>query len=193
MLLLYDGALHVAYAEPRVQLLLEPHIPGTQRAPRPVGDAREELREAERRFERSLELAPDSTEARIRLAHVRGLRDRHEEAADALRCVAGREIGGPMQYYAWLLLGREETALGRRDAARGAFERAMDLYPGAQSPRLGLSLLARTEGDHAAARSALEVLRDGARGEEDPWWSFNWRHAPDADELLGEMRRRLAP
>ena len=98
-----------------------------------------------------------------------------------------------MQYYAWLLLGREEEALGRPEAARAAFTRAMTLYPGAQSPRLGLSLLARAGGERATARSALEPLSNSVRRGEDPWWSFHKRHSPDLDELFAQMWRRLAP
>jgi len=193
VLLLYDGALRATYADPRVQNLLRPKIPGTGRDPRPIGDAREEQKEAEGRFEKALALDPDLAEARIRLAHIRGLRGRHEVAAADLRRVVELDLADSMEYFAWLLLGREEEALGRREPARVAFTRAMTLYPGAQSPPLGLSLLARSEGDRAAARRALDLLSDSTRNGADPWRSFHQQHAPDVDELLAEMRRRLAP
>jgi tetratricopeptide (TPR) repeat protein len=128
------------------------------------------------------------------LGHVRGLLGRHEEAAADLRtAVADRSLKGRLEYDAWLLLGREEEAVGRPDAARDAFTRAMNLYPRAQSPRLGLSLLARAQGERAAARDALELLSAADPSALDPWWSFNKRHEPGVDELYALMLRRLAP
>jgi tetratricopeptide (TPR) repeat protein len=192
VLLLYEGTLHAAYAEPSFQNLLHPET-GTYRLPQRVGDAREEQNEAERRFEKALESDPDLTEAQIRLAYVRGLQGRHEEAAVDLRRAVERGPRGRMEFDAWLLLGREEEALGRLEPAREAFTRAMSLYPGAQSPRLGLSLVARAGGGRAAARDALEPLRGGAPRGEDPWWSFNKLHTPGVEELYADMLRRLAP
>jgi hypothetical protein len=193
VLLLYEGTLHAVYAEPRFQNLVHPET-GTYRLPQRVGYATEEQREAERRFRKALELDPDLTEARIRLAYVRGLLGRHEEAAADLRkAVVEPGLEGPMEYYAWLLLGREEEAVGRPGPARDAFAQALTLYPLAQSPRLGLSLVARATGARAAARSALERLGDGGPMGEDPWWTFNKRHSLDVDELFARMRRRLAP
>ena len=192
LLLLYEGSLRAAYAEPRFQNLVNPRSPGTRRPPG-VGDAKKEQQEAERRFEEALERDPDLTEARIRLGHVRGLLGRHEEAAADLRSAVEGGPKGRMEYYAWLLLGREEEAVGRPEAARDAFARAMTLYPRAQSPRLGLSLLARAKGERAAARVALDLLSDEAPSGQDPWWSFHKRHEPGVDELFAQMRSRLAP
>lgn len=193
VLLLYEGTLRAVYAEPRFQNVVHPER-RTYRLPQRVGYAPEEQKEAERRFEQALESDPDLTEARIRLAYVRGLLGRHEEAAADLRkAVVAPGLKGRMAYYAWLFLGREEEALGRSEPARDAFIRAMNLYPGAQSPRLGLSLLARAGGDRAAARSALEPLSQKAPNGEDPWWSFGKLHAPGLDELYSQMLQRLAP
>ena len=190
VLLLYEGTLHAAYAEPRIQQLFA-NVESTRM--RTVGSSSQELGEARRAFEMALEIEPDLMEARIRLAYVWGLRGRHETAAAELRRAVDQPLAGPLQYDAWLLLGREEEALGRREAARSAFVRAAALYPRAQSPRLGLSQLARAEGDRASARRALELLSQDADEVEDPWWSFSQRHAPDQLELFVEMRRRLAP
>jgi tetratricopeptide (TPR) repeat protein len=193
LLLLYEGTLRAAYAEPRVQNLVDPNNPGSSRPPG-VGNARKEQQEAERRFAEALEHDPTLVEARIRLGHVRGLLGRHEEAAADLRtAVADRSLKGRLEYDAWLLLGREEEAVGRPEAARDAFTRAMNLYPRAQSPRLGLSLLARAQGERAAARDALELLSAADPSALDPWWSFNKRHEPGVDERYALMLRRLAP
>jgi tetratricopeptide (TPR) repeat protein len=192
VLLLYEGTLHAVYAEPSFQILLHPET-GTYRLPQRIGDAKDEQKEAERRFEQALALDPDLTEARIRLAYVRGLLGRHEEAAADLRSAVARGLKGYIEYDAWLLLGREEEAVGRPAPARDAFMRAMELYPGAQSPHLGLSLLARAGGERAAARTALDLLSQKAPNGQDPWWSFDKRHDPSLDELYAQMLHGLAP
>jgi tetratricopeptide (TPR) repeat protein len=193
VLLLYEGSVHAAYAGPRVQNWLQTMSPAGDRGPRPIGDARVELKDAAGRFKKALSLDPSLAEASIRLACVRGLTGHHEQAAADLRRVAERQLSPRLQYLAWLLLGREEMTLGRSPAARHAFAQAATLFPEAQSPRLGLSLLARLAGDREGSREALDVLAETAARGDDPWWTFNERHEPDADELLAQMRRRLAP
>lgn len=208
VLLLYEGTLREAYAGARVQHWLKTMrgerdrdlsvsaLTGTLRPttiPARIGDTRRELKEAERLFQKALKADPGLVEARIRLAHVRGLRGRHEEAVADLRRVVREELGPRMLYDAWLLLGCEEIAVGRRGAARDAFGRARRLHPGAQSPWMGLSLAARVEGDRPAALRLLDLLGGAAGTERDPWWTFSNEHEPDADTLLAEMRRRLAP
>ena len=49
-------------------------------------------------------------------------------------------------YYGNMFLGAEADALGLTDEARQAYERAGELYPLAQSPRLALSALAARSG-----------------------------------------------
>ena len=206
VLLLYEGALHEAYAEPRIQNLYDarpPSDPGLHapnvRSPaatevKPIDDPNAEWRAAGARFEKALTIDPGLAAARIRLAHVRGVQGRHEEAATELRRCVGEPLSPLMQYYAWMLLGREERALGRRDAAREAFARAMALCPAAQSPRLGLSLVARDAGDRATALGILDLLSKRASMGVDPWWGYSRGASPaEADELFSEMRRELAP
>jgi hypothetical protein len=93
-------------------------------------------------------------------------------------------------YFAELFLGREEQALGRTAEARRHYELAADLYPGAQSPRLALSRLARQTGDRASAQRALRNL--GALSDVDsldPWWGFYRPHSEDAAALMERMRK----
>jgi hypothetical protein len=135
-------------------------------------------------FKSAIGRDPSLAEARIRLAWVRGLRGHHEQAAADLRTVVERDLDPHLQYLAWLLLGREELGLGRRAAA---------LCPEAQSPRLGLSLLVHLGGNQLASLQILSLPGQASATEDDPWWTFDNRHEPDADELLAQMRRRLAP
>ncbi len=167
--------------------------------PMPRGTIRHasgEQHEAEDRFERALRIEPGLDEARIRLARLRGLGGRHEEAAADLRlCARGMPLEPLWRYYAWLLLGREDEALERRVEAREAFTRASALYPGAQSPRLALSQMARDEGDRTAAIAALDFLRgppgpDPSGGRGRPGTGYM---SSESMQLFAEMRRKLAP
>jgi tetratricopeptide (TPR) repeat protein len=193
VLLLYDGTLHESYAEPSIQNLFDSSEDPDPMDRGSVHRAARELREAEDRFERALRIDPTLDEARIRLALVEGARGRHEEAAADLRLSLAKPLPPLFQYLAWLLLGREDEALRRRDEARDAFTRASALYPGAQSPRLALSQMAWDEGDRAAATAALNFL--GGTPGDDPWWSGarDRAHVRGVDELFAEMRRTLAP
>ena len=57
-------------------------------------------------------------------------------------------------------------------AARPHYQRAAELFPLAQSPRLALALLARRAGDRAGAQDAMRQLVELPRAREanaDPW------------------------
>jgi hypothetical protein len=216
VLLLYEGTLHEALSEARFQnaigarsewrprkLLEGSRAENPAENPsrgRQVRDSYAEEREAADRFEQALRIDPGLAEARIRLARIRGAWGRHEEAAADLRLCVGQPLAPLLEYEARLLLGREDEALGRRDEARDAFAHASALYPGAQSPRLALSQMARDDGDRAGAIAGLDFL-GGRSGElasanpyvTDPWWSITRAHDPGVDELFAEMRRKLAP
>ncbi len=111
---------------------------------------------------RSVRAGPQDRPRPGRGAHPAGSHQRawgrHEEAAADLRLCVGQPLAPLLQYEARLLLGREDEALGRRDEARDAFARASALYPGAQSPRLAFSQMARDDGDRAGAIAGLDFL-----------------------------------
>ncbi len=198
VLLLYEGTLHEAYSEARFQNVFERSRGENPMYRRGIRDASGEQREAADRFEQALRIDPGLVEARIRLARITGAWGRHEEAAADLRLCVGQPLAPLLEYEARLLLGREDEALGRRDEARDAFARASALYPGAQSPRLALSQMARDDGDRAGAIAGLDFLGGRAAKHpmpfvEDPWWSMTRAHDPGVDELFAEMRRKLAP
>jgi len=116
---------------------------------------------------------------------------RHAEAASELRRAVGELTDEQQLYYAELFLGAEEAALGNREAARIAYERAAALFPQAQSPLLGLSEIARRSGDRNGALRAigrLFALPGDERDEhDDPWWWYHTAQARDADDLLEAM------
>ena len=211
-LLLDSGTLHEGYAEARVQnvhteaaetptmtlpgrtLMNAPAAPpspsSATKAMPSIRSQADEWNEGERLFRRALAIDPAFGEARVRLAHLLGLRERHIEAAsEAQRALAG-PLPPVLKYYALLFLGRAQQALGQSDPAHVTFEQAVALYPGAQSPHLALSQLARDRGDHANALSELDVLSRPltTAAREDPWWRYNKTHAPGADDLLAQLR-----
>jgi tetratricopeptide (TPR) repeat protein len=190
-LLFLRGALHEVMASARRQSAI-------QRAAVPeglklaTGTRGEELAQAERFYKRAVERLPAFHEARIRYARVLGERGRHEEAVRELQNVAGAQ-GLLLRYYAALFLGGELEALARDDEAVLAYERAAELYPTAQSPRLGLSRLA-VDRDRAAAREALlRLAAQEPRGDarDDPWWVYDNAGGRGADIILNALHKSI--
>ena len=86
--------------------------------------------------------------------------------------------------------------LARRAEARGWYERAAALYPGAQSPLLGLSRLAQLEGDRAGAISVLDqaLHLPASDGDgDDPWWTYHTTQGRNAAERLNALYRAIPP
>jgi tetratricopeptide (TPR) repeat protein len=158
-----------------------------------VGSDRAELREAEALFRRVLEIKPGHAEARLRYGHVLGALGKQPESAGELRRALADLTDPQMLYYAHLFLGAAEEALGNRDAARVAYERAAEGFPMAQSPLLALSQLARRYGDRPGALRAIDRLfafaEEDRSKEDDPWWSYYVAQARDAEDLVEAMRQ----
>ncbi len=193
-LLFYSGAVHEVLAAPRTQRVIE-----VARIPRQyhwdIGSLERELRKAQRFFDRALARDPENGEIRMHHARVVGQAGDHRIAADELAAVDGKLSDPVLAYYAALFRGEEETALGHREAARAAFERAAALFPTAQSPLLGLSNLARRYGDRAGAVAALKrlfALAAPGAGRNDPWWDYYESHVRDADALMKTLYGRFA-
>ena len=70
--------------------------------------------------------------------------------------------------------------------------RAAQLYPGAQTPRLALSALARRRGDRLGAQTEIRRVFDlpaSPPARDDPWWTYHTAQARNADALLEELRQ----
>ena len=154
-----------------------------------IGSESAELRNAERLFRDSLERDPQRTEARIRLGRVLGRRGRHQEAIIELRRATMETRNRLLLYYGNIFLGAEAHALTLVDEARQAYERAGELYPDAQSPRLAMSALAVNTGDRADALSVIEpVLRaDEPQPGDDPWWSYYTSQARAREGIVAAL------
>ena len=203
-LLLFRAAMHEDYASPRIQsaiggasTLAAPlggPLGGLMRAPpepAPAHPPEYELNAAEADLRKALSLDPSLAEAYLRLGHVLGEQGRHGDAAAALvGALAMPGLTVDLQYDGWLLLGRERDALDDVSGARDALARAAALVPGAQSPHLALSQIARASGDRKRAVEALQSLSTDLNTD-DPWWTYTRAHAPTAEALLDDLRRSL--
>lgn len=192
-ILFYSGAMHETMAAPFVQ-------EAARRITLPPGmvldvtSARTHLRAARTFFRRALDAAPGRAEARVRLGRVLGMLGDHREAAVELERALSVPLTPRLEYYASLFLGGEHVRLGRPDAARKSFARASALYPAAQSPRLGLSTVARAAGRRG---EAAEVLMGAVTGQHpgddsrDPWWTYFAENKEEADRLLAAWRKTI--
>jgi tetratricopeptide (TPR) repeat protein len=191
-ILFLSACQHEAYAGSPIQAAVRSAVLPTG-VTMGVGSAQLELRLAEQFFRRTLEVKPDHAEARMREGRVLGLLGKHAEAAIALRLAVTELPEIEQRYYAEQFLGAEEEALGNREAAQAAYERAAVLCPRAQSPLLALSQLARRYGDRGAALRAMDrlfTLQDEERDQhDDPWWQYYVAQARDADDLLEAMQQ----
>jgi tetratricopeptide (TPR) repeat protein len=191
-ILFLSGCQRETFAGPPIQTAVRSAVLPTG-VTMDVGSDRSELRQAETLFRRTLEIKPGHAEARMRYGRVLGGLGRHAEAAVELRRAVEALTETQLLYYAALFLGAEEGALGNREAARAAYERAAELSPKAQSPLLAISQLARRFGDRPAALRAMDRLFalpvDDRNEHDDPWWSYYVAQARYADDLLETMQQ----
>ena len=149
------------------------------------------LARAEAFYRRALELDAACAECSLRLARVRQLSGQMEEAATLIARAEPKLTNPVLRYYAALFAGRSAEALNKITEARAAFERAMSLFPRAQSPRLALADLAFRDSESSQALTGVRTMFVTAdrSNSGDPWWYYdvslvmNWR------ELVADLRR----
>ncbi len=214
VLLLYEGTIHEAYAGPAIQSL---ELPKELRPPEPVHfatgsvfsmpnlqraaatavwvfqSADVETQQAERLFREAFASDPGLAEARIRLGHVLGMRDRPAEAVDQLRQGIDLAVSPLLRYWGLLFLGREQRRLGNDREAAAAFEQAVALYPQARAPRLGLSEIAYDSGDRDRALREFRTMLGSPVDADaaDPRLTYEHTHVPEADAWLTDLRVRF--
>ncbi|HET9371407.1 MAG TPA: hypothetical protein VFO19_14205 [Vicinamibacterales bacterium] len=147
-------------------------------------------RRAEDRFRQALELDPSLVEARVRLARLLGMRERHQDARREAEIALQRRPDKATAYYAHLFAGRAAAADRDLAGASRHFEDALALYPGAQSALLARSQAALMRGDDREAAKVVAELSGAADGRglaEDPWWYYHMGPGRDARELLAAL------
>lgn len=155
-----------------------------------VPSAAENLRKAERHLEEAVLLDAGFFEARVRLARIKAMLGRREEAARELRELSSTDAQAVERYFAALFLGEVEQALGRYDASIEAFRIAATLYPQAQSPHLALSALAIDRADHRGAIGELQnVLQLPAEASRrfDPWWTYHLGNGRNVEDYQSRL------
>ena len=191
-ILFLSGTLHETYARPEIQSAVHAAVVPTGFS-LDILSPRVELRRAESFFREALARAPDMAEAHLRLGRVLGLQGQHANAlAELRRALPSLDGDDELVYDGELFAGAEEEAVGNYDAAREAYARAQALFPGAQSPLLALSQLARRRGDRPAALGAIQQVFDlpppGAEERDDPWWRYHKAQARSAEAWIEALR-----
>src|SRR4051812_15261833 len=183
VLLLYDGALHQAFADPRIQSY-RARLSSPDRLVRvlPVKDAETELKIAERALRKALAIDASLQEARIRLADVEDGRGNSADAVTLAREALASPLPGFLDYYGAMVLGRAEVRRRNYAEARTAFERAAARYPYSQAAQVALSHVSVAEGRAADGLLALMPALGPAASEtrDDPWTWYFRLHEPDA-------------
>ena len=189
----YSGILHESHAAPLVQSALASIASRTFRPD--VKSASDELRTAQRFYQRTLEIDSEFALARLHLGRVHSLLDQHDQARLELKAALTQLTDPRQQYYAEMFLGVEEAGAGRAADAAAAYTRASRLFPDAQAPALALAHLSLDNGDHADAHEAFQKLiaaPSTERGRDDPWWSYEMSAALDVAVLFEGVRRLAA-
>jgi tetratricopeptide (TPR) repeat protein len=145
------------------------------------------LREAETHYEQALAFDPTLDEARLRLARVRLLDGRTEEALRDLERVATESSQPRRRYLALLFTGHARQRLGDLEGAVAAYRSCLAHGPRAQTALLALGRSLDQLGDEAGAQEAFESA--GAPDAPfDPWWSYGAGQPGRFDELITELR-----
>ena len=151
------------------------------------------LRRAEQFYRDALKSDPNAVEALVRLGHVFGQQQRHAQAVSELKKVADDAAPPRVRYFKYLFLGEALEEMNEGGAAREAYQRALELYPGAQSAHLALARLERRAGDRVSSVAALQRLMErppNAQAREDPWREyFIAGPARRAAEIIDGLRR----
>jgi hypothetical protein len=185
------GCLHETFADAQVQSAIRSTVLPSD-VVMDMQDERTELKLAEDILREALAARPEDAETRMRFGRVVSLRGRYAEAVSEI----GRAIDSmseheeAQQYYAQLFLGAALEGAGRFEESRTAYQRAVVLFPKAQSPLLGLSELAQRQGDRRSALEAMQQMFDLPSLEDerlDPWWGYHVYQARNADRLLSDL------
>ncbi len=145
------------------------------------------LGEAEAHYGQALLANPKLDEARLRLAHVRLLKGRTEDALRDLERVA-TEAGQPRQrYLARLFAGYARQRLGDVTGAVAAYRACVADGPRAQTALLALGRALDQLGDKSGSQDAFAgASAPGAPF--DPWWSYGAGQPERFDDLVAELR-----
>jgi len=151
--------------------------------------------EAERLFRRVLEVDASRADARVRLARLLIVRRRYAEADAELTRALSATPASDIAYLAHLFATRASARLGRFDDASAHVERALALFPDAQSALIARSQLALQRADVAGALAPIGRLASThvKSRPADPWMSYETGIGADqANALLARLWASVA-
>jgi tetratricopeptide (TPR) repeat protein len=151
------------------------------------------LNEAARCLAQAVALDDGLHEARLRLARVEMLRGRRADADRLLAQVTARSQGPTLRYLAALLSARLREDEGAHDAALSLYRQAAELFPRAQTARMGLAHALERRGAIDDARTALGSLAPLPADQvpQDPWSVYRLAYLPHAAALLDTLRHAV--
>jgi tetratricopeptide (TPR) repeat protein len=145
------------------------------------------LGEAEVHYAQALLFDPKLDEARLRLAHVRLLNGRTEDALRDLERVATEARQPRQRYLARLFAGYARQRLGDLKGAVAAYRASLAHGPRAQTALLALGRSLDQLGDQAGAQEAF-ASASALDAPFDPWWSYGAGQPERFDDLVAELR-----
>ncbi|MCX6539022.1 MAG: hypothetical protein NT151_08835 [Acidobacteria bacterium] len=175
--------------EPR--FLLARAIVSDQTAPVGAPDP-EHAEETLQLYDATLPFEPTVSEARLRKAYLLHRLGRRDEALALLDTMRAREPDQTLVYLSQLLRGHFHDALNHADEAAKAYRAALQTWPDAQAPRVGLMTMLFRHGDRSAAEQLAESIQKAAGQAFDPWWQYwqaDYRFYPAAIAALREGAR----
>jgi VWFA-related protein len=143
------------------------------------------------KYEAAAAHAVNTDEARVRLSWLLHRLGRTDEAILQLGSIAdATSVDRPMRFFRQLFRGQ---LLASRDlnAAAGAFEAALTIWPTAQSARVGLMNTRVRQGDRAAAAALAEIIQTAPPDASDPWtryWVGDYRFFDTTVRRMMEAR-----
>jgi hypothetical protein len=138
-------------------------------------------------YERALVLDPRLDEARLRLAHVRLLEGRAEDALPDLERLAAEARQPRQRYLARLFAGSARERLGDLAGAAATYRACVAQGPRAQTAVLALGRSLDRLGDRSGAQEAFA----GAGAQDapfDPWWGYGAGQPERFDDLVALLR-----
>lgn len=143
--------------------------------------------QAQAHYEQALVLDPKLDEARLRLARVRLLMGRAEDALRDLERVVAEARQTRQRYLAWLFAGYGRQRLGDVTGAVAAYRACIAHGPRAQTALLALGRSLDELADEAGAQEAF-ARASAIDAPFDPWWSYGGGQPERLHDLVEELR-----
>jgi tetratricopeptide (TPR) repeat protein len=128
-----------------------------------------------------------AAEAAVRQALVLVRLGRPQQALTAVER-SGKNADAAQRYWAELFRGRALEALNRPADAASAYEAALRVAPGAQTPLIALASLFHRQGELDRANEWATQARASSGAEPDPWWQYWLGEVRFVSAWLAELR-----